>query len=149
MIGKPSAKCVYGAKMSTNAVPAISLLLKLDSNGRKISPCRAALHPGEDLRLNKECFDHALLLAGLLPVAKSDNAEFASQQTQTGCGQNLRLRRYSALQATRPLEHNAELGIMFYCFSTPHFIRRQMLTAPAGVVWLTERRLFFALCPKW
>jgi hypothetical protein len=42
---------------------------------------------GENLRLNKEYFDHALLLAGLLPVAKSDKAELACQQTQTGCGQ--------------------------------------------------------------
>jgi hypothetical protein len=104
MVAKPSAKCICSAKMPANAAPAISLLLKLDCYGSKISPRRAALHPGENFRLNKECFDHALLLAGLLPVTKSDNAESTYQQTQTGCVKNLRLRCYSALRAARPLE---------------------------------------------
>jgi hypothetical protein len=56
-----------------------------------------------EIRLNKECFDHALLLAGPLPVPKSDNAEppLASKCIRDAV-KNLLLRRYSALRAARP-----------------------------------------------
>jgi hypothetical protein len=66
-----------------------------------------------------------------LPVAKSDNAELACQQTQTGCGQKPLTRRYSALRAAWPLEHYAELGIMFRCSPTPNIENRSFWTVRA------------------
>ncbi len=49
----------------------------LGFHGREMRPDRPALHPSENLGLNKERFDQKLfLLAGQLPVAKSDDADF-------------------------------------------------------------------------
>jgi hypothetical protein len=59
------------------------------------------LHSSENPRLNKKCFNQALLPTGPLPVTKNDNAESTYQQPQTGYRQNLRFGLYSALRATR------------------------------------------------
>jgi hypothetical protein len=82
------------------------------------SATQSDLHSSK-LRLNKKCFNQALFGTGLLLVTKSDNAESTYQRTQTGYRQNLRFGLYSALRATRHLEHYAELGIMFHCSPTP------------------------------
>jgi hypothetical protein len=49
----------------------------LGFHGREMCPDRTALHPSENLGLNKErSVQKLFLLAGQLPVAKSDKADF-------------------------------------------------------------------------
>jgi hypothetical protein len=60
------------------------------------------LSSSENLRLNKKCFNQALLPTGLSSVTKSDIAESTYQQIQKGYRQNLRFGLYSALCSINP-----------------------------------------------
>jgi hypothetical protein len=64
-------------------------------------------------------FSFARRFAGLEKPSQ-DNAEYLNGGIASWPSRATKSPVYSALRWTRDLEHNAELGIMFRCYSGPH-----------------------------